>query len=112
MLGTGIASLQTLIVLVLSIGAFGMELFALVDASRHSAGSYVSAGKRTKQFWLILLGVAAALGFLALPLGVSPLSSFGILSLVAVVASGVYLADVRPAVRQSRGRREGPYGPW
>jgi hypothetical protein len=38
------------------------------------------------------------------------------LSIVAVVASAVYLTDVRPAVRQLRGRggsgRSGPYGPW
>jgi hypothetical protein len=39
-----------------------------------------------------------------------------IFGLAAVVASAVYLVDVRPAVKQYRGRRpgtsEGPYGPW
>ena len=39
----------------------------------------------------------------------------GILAIVAVIAAGVYLADVKPALDQvmGKGRRsEGPYGPW
>jgi len=39
----------------------------------------------------------------------------GILTVVAFVAAAVYLADVRPKVREfKRGRStsNGPYGPW
>ena len=41
----------------------------------------------------------------------SPLNMLGIL---AVVGAGIYLADVRPALRQvsGRGSASGPYGPW
>ncbi|HNV15916.1 MAG TPA: DUF2516 family protein, partial [Dermatophilaceae bacterium] len=40
------------------------------------------------------------------------LSMFGV---IAFVAAAVYLADVRPALKQVSGRgggRLGPYGPW
>ena len=39
--------------------------------------------------------------------------SLGIFGLAAVTAASVYLADVRPAVKDAgRGRNMGPYGPW
>jgi hypothetical protein len=38
------------------------------------------------------------------------------LGLIAVVAAGVYLADVKPALDRVMGkgsrRNDGPYGPW
>lgn len=102
--------------LALSILAFGLELFALVDASRQRAAAFVAVGKQTKTIWLAILGVAAAFGFISLPFsGGGMLSPFGLLSIVAVVAAIVYLTDVRPAVRQLRGgggSKSGPYGPW
>lgn len=98
--------------------AFVMEAWALVDALRQPAGAYASAGKLTKQWWSIILGVAAALGLAhaAAPLGgFSPVTLLlGILPVAAFIAAAVYLADVRPAVRTYRGGRggSGPYGPW
>lgn len=107
---SGIASLQGLIMLGLGLLAFGLAAFAFVDALRQSAAAFPAAGKRTKQLWLIILGVALALSFVSI---FSPLNFF---NLLAVVAAGVYLADVRPAVRPYRGRPKGsssgPYGPW
>jgi hypothetical protein len=41
--------------------------------------------------------------------------TLGLFGLAAVVAASVYLADVRPAVKDAgRGgsRNTGPYGPW
>jgi len=102
-------NLQGLIALALGLAALAMQVFALVDAIRHQPQSFVAAGKRTKTFWLALTGVAVALGLLSVQ---SPLNLF---SLLAVVAAGVYLADVRPALRAVSGRggsRNGPYGPW
>ena len=114
-----IVGVQSVIFLALAVLAFGLELFALIDALRHRPDAYVAAGKRTKTFWVAILAVAAAFGFIALPppLGAGFLESLGILSVVAVVAAAVYLTDVRPAVRQIRGGggsggRSGPYGPW
>jgi hypothetical protein len=117
MLADGVYTIQYVILLVLAVGAFAIEVWALVDAVRQSSGAFVAAGKLTKTLWLVILGVAAALGFLSLPLGGGGFSSpLGFLSLIAVVAAAVYLTDVRPAVRQMRGRggggRGGPYGPW
>ena len=103
-----ISSAQSLIVLVLGVVALGLEVFALVDAARHRPDAYVAAGKRTKQFWTVVTGLAALVGFVFL---FSPLNLLGIL---AVVAAAVYLADVRPALQQvsGRGSSSGPYGPW
>jgi lysylphosphatidylglycerol synthetase-like protein (DUF2156 family) len=103
---------QGLVLLVLGCLAFAMQVFALVDAARHRPDAFTAASKRTKQFWVIVLAVAAALGF------VSVLNPLNIFSLLAVVAAGIYLADVRPALRQVSGGRGnggqhmGPYGPW
>jgi hypothetical protein len=113
MLVSGVYTLQNLIVLVLGVVAFGVEVWALIDALSQRPGAFVAAGKLTKRLWLIILGVATALGFLGLPIGGG--NPLGLLSIVAVVAAAVYLTDVRPAVRQLRGRggrNSGPYGPW
>ncbi|CCH74151.1 conserved exported hypothetical protein [Nostocoides australiense Ben110] len=102
-------TVQSWVLLILGAGALGLEAFAVVDALRRRPDAFVAAGKRTKQFWTILLGVAAAIGFVTL---FSPLNIFGLL---AVVAGAVYLADVRPALDQAQGKggqRMGPYGPW
>lgn len=88
---------QSVILLVLGVVALGCEVFAFVDALRHPENAYVAAGKRTRTFWLVLLGVALAIGFVML---FNPLSLFGLL---AFVGAAVYLADVRPALRQVRG---------
>lgn len=106
------SSLQNTLILVLGVLALGAELFALVDALRHRPDAYVAAGKRTKTFWLVVLAVAAAVGVITL---FNVLSFVGI---IAFVAAAVYLADVRPALRQvsgrpsRRGSQDGPYGPW
>jgi hypothetical protein len=102
---------QGLVLVVLGALALAMQAFALVDAVRHRPDAFVAAGKRTKQFWVIVLAVATALGFVSL---LNPLNIFG---LIAVAAAGIYLADVRPALRQVSGRgggsqHMGPYGPW
>jgi hypothetical protein len=97
---------QGVVTLVLGIIAFGSELFAFVDALRHPEGAYVAAGKRTRVFWLVLLGVALAIGFVTL---FNPLNLFGLL---AFVGAAVYLADVRPALRQVRGLGGRSSGGW
>src|SRR6478736_1415621 len=96
-----IGAAQSLITVVLGVIALGMEVFALVDALRHRPDAYVAAGKRTKNLWVAVTAVAAVLGFV---------------SILAIVAAGFYLADVRPALRRVTGRgtgsHQGPYGPW
>lgn len=106
------AQAQNLVVLVLGIGALGFSLFAFVDAMRHDAQAFAAEGKQSKKFWLIVLGISIALLFVAV-------GRLGIFGLIAIVAVGVYFADVRPALAPYRARQRrggsggsGPYGSW
>jgi hypothetical protein len=93
------------------------KLFVLVDAAIRPAPLYVAAGKQTKPFWLIILGLAA----LATLLSQGPVAFMGFLNIAGLIAAIVYMVDVRPALRGlgkgGRGggddkRHMGPYGPW
>ena len=99
---------QNILLLILGVGALAVEVFALIDALRQRTDAFTAAGKLTKPIWLGILAVAVAIGFIMV---FSPLNIFG---LIAFVAAGVYLADVRPAVRQisGGGGSSGPYGRW
>ena len=105
-----IASVQLLVYFALDLVVFGLAVWALVDAIARPAGAFVSAGKRTKGFWLAVTGAATAIMFTVVPpLGSGSLSLLALLSAVAAI---VYLVDVRPAVRPYSGpRRRGPGGP-
>jgi Protein of unknown function (DUF2516) len=95
----------------LSVAAFVVEAWAFVDAITRPAQAFTAVGKQTKRLWLIILGVAFVLGlYSAIYGGVT-----GILSVAAFVAAAIYLADVRPKVkefRRSGSSSSGPYGPW
>ncbi|GEN81015.1 DUF2516 family protein [Actinotalea fermentans] len=109
-----IRDLQLLVYFALYAVVFAVTVYALVDALRRPAAAFVSGGKRTKQFWTILLGAATAVAFVAIPWPVG----FGMLSFLALgsaVAAGVYLADVRPAIKPysgGSGRSRGTRGGW
>ncbi|MEO7131235.1 MAG: DUF2516 family protein [Dermatophilaceae bacterium] len=89
---------QNYVLLALGAIALAMEVFAFVDALRHPEAVYAAAGKRTRTFWLLLLGACLAVGIVTV---FNVLNLFGLL---AFMGAAVYLADVRPAVRQLRGR--------
>lgn len=107
---TLISGLQSWLLLALGVAALAVEVFAFVDALRHKTQAYPAASKRTKPFWLVVTGVCLAVGF------VTVFNIIGsILGIIAFVGSAVYLADVRPALRQVSGKgssSSGPYGPW
>jgi predicted CDP-diglyceride synthetase/phosphatidate cytidylyltransferase len=106
---TAFTNLQSTLVLILGVLALGCEVFAVVDALRHRPDAYVAAGKRTKNFWTIILLVAVVIGVITL------FNVLNFVGIIAFIAAAVYLTDVRPALRQvtGRGRRtDGPYGPW
>lgn len=95
---------------ILTLIVVGAEVFAFIDALTHKPEAYVAAGKQTKVFWTLFLGIAAVITF-------STRQFIGLLGLIGVVAVIVYLVDVRPALRSMRGgrgpdRHMGPYGPW
>jgi len=98
--------------LALGIVAFCVEAFALIDAIRRPSQAFPATGKRTKRLWLIILGVAVVVGLAGVAYRIGPTS---ILPVAAFVAAAVYLADVRPKVKEFRnggGTSQGPYGPW
>ncbi|MFF3330251.1 DUF2516 family protein [Streptomyces sp. NPDC002888] len=85
--------------------------FALIDAATRREDAYRAADKKTKPFWLIVLGIAFVVNLI-----------FNILSflpIIGLIATIVYMVDVRPALRglsgggRSRGSSsDGPYGPY
>lgn len=78
-------------------GVLGLALWALIDSITRPTAAFAAAEKLTKPAWMGINGVALIAIYFN---GV-----FSIFALIAIVAIGVYLADVRPAVR-SLGRGE------
>jgi hypothetical protein len=104
------------IVFWISLGLLVLSGYAMVHAALQREDAFRAADKQTKPFWLVILG-------LALVVQLIPLGGFGfMLMLAGLVATIVYLVDVRPAVRAvtgggGRGRggwssSDGPYGPY
>ena len=87
----GMLSFQGLVYDVLFFAALAVTAWALVDALVRPAAGYVAAGKLTKPGWAAILGLS-----LLVVLLMGPMSFLG---LPAVIATIVYLVDVRPAVR-------------
>ncbi|WP_227997271.1 DUF2516 family protein [Nocardia australiensis] len=91
--------LTGMILLVLRLVALGATIFALIHAIRQRPDAFTAVDKLTKPIWIAIL--VGALLFLLLSLEVTSL-----LALVAIIATGIYLADVRPKVDEiQRGPR-------
>jgi hypothetical protein len=109
---------------ILSMVVLALAVFAFIDAAFRRDDAYRAAGKQSKPFWLIVLGLAVLVNLF---LG----GLLGILTIAGLIASIVYIVDVRPAIRQLTGggtrrglgggrwrRRpggsssDGPYGPF
>jgi Protein of unknown function (DUF2516) len=96
-----------LVSLALSLTALALGAFTFVDALTRPTAAFPAAGKLTKPVWVAITGVAALVLVPFLP-GLGLFSFFGI---PALVASLVYLLDVRPAVRGVSGGRP-PTSSW
>ena len=95
----------------LAVAAFVVEAWAFIDAIIRPTPAFRAVGKLSKPIWLIILGVAFVVGLYAAAYG----GATGFLSVAAFVAAAIYLADMRPKLREfGRGRSSssGPYGPW
>jgi Protein of unknown function (DUF2516) len=79
---------------ILYYGLILLRLWALVDCAIRKAAAFPAADKLTKPSWLLILVVSGLLGTFA---SFSPLYP---ISLISAVVAAVYLADVRPAVRE------------
>lgn len=78
---------------VLYYGLILLRVWAFLDCATRKAAAFPAAEKLTKPTWLLILAAAGLLGtFASLPLWP--------ISLISAVAAAVYLADVRPAVRE------------
>ncbi|WP_127479651.1 DUF2516 family protein [Nocardioides pantholopis] len=89
-------AIEGLVALLLRFALIAVALFAFVTSLTYPAEAYNAAGKWTKQGWSIVLGLAVLFAFV-------PLLPFFI-SLAFVIASLVFLADVRPALSGLRRR--------
>jgi uncharacterized membrane protein YgcG len=101
----GLWMIVSLVFLVTSVAAFVMAALAREDA-------YRAADKKTKPFWMVILGVAVAVN-LFIPML--------FLQIAGLIASIVFFVDVRPALQQISGgggkrsggsSSDGPYGPY
>lgn len=90
--------------LVLFWGLVALRVWALADCLTRKAAAFPAADKLTKPSWAVILLIAGFLGtFFGQPY--TPGAVLGIFSLVSAVVAAVYLADVRPAVREIAGGR-------
>jgi uncharacterized membrane protein len=74
-----------------------VKAVAFVSALVYPTQAYEATGKLTKPAWSVILG----LGLVAQLL----MGGLGIINLIFTVAAFVYLADVRPALREVTPRR-------
>jgi len=121
-LGSGVYGPLNYFFVALAIAAFVVEAWAFVDAIMRPKAAFAAAAtmgdnaaqRLTKPIWLIILGVAFVIGLSGAAYG-GGVTNF--LGLLAFVAAAVYLAGVRPKVREYSKRggsrsSSGPYGPW
>jgi hypothetical protein len=77
-------------------GLVALRGWAVLDCATRKAAAFPAVDKMTKPIWLLILVVSGVFGTLIQP-------PVGVISLVSVVVASVYLADVRPAVREISG---------
>lgn len=95
---------------VISLVLLAMAVFAFIDGAMRRSDAYPAANKQTKVFWLIILGLTIAANIFQILF----------LQVAGLIATIVYIVDVRPALKQIMGngpRRggsssDGPYGPF
>jgi hypothetical protein len=100
----------------LAVAALIIEVWAFADVLRRPTGAFPAVGKQSKPLWMIILGVAAAIGLYSATYGSQGgIGVISILPVAAFIAAAVYMTDVRPKVREvgkGGGSSQGPYGPW
>lgn len=104
-----IGPVQTFVLLILGIGSLALTGFAAFDVLRRKGSLFPHVGRLPKPAWLGILVAAFLISIVSL----GYTSTLGILNVLGVVAAGIYLADVRPKLRQiDGGGRSGPYGSY
>ena len=106
-----VGSVQSFVLLLLGIGSAGLTGYAFADVLRRKGTLFPHVGRLSKGAWLGILGAAFAIAIVSLG---SP-NTLGLLNVVGVVAAGIYLADLKPKLKQvggGSGSSFGPYGPY
>jgi len=81
---------------ILYYGFIALHIWGFADCAIRKAAAFPAADKLTKIAWLTILVLAGVFGTFIPP-------TIGVVSLISVVVVAVYLADVRPAVRDVTG---------
>lgn len=84
------------VLFLLTIAVLAVTVYAFVHAAMQRPDAFTAADKLTKPVWLVILGVSGLLTLLPV------LSILG--PVIAAVASGVYLVDVRPKILEIQGK--------
>ena len=87
---------ETWLLRALWIGVLALQLWALADCISRKGPAFPAANKLTKTTWLLLTTLALVMVL------ISQSVTF-LLSYIGIIISSVYLADVRPAVREISG---------
>lgn len=74
-------------------------VWAFVDCASRKAPAFPAAGKWTKPAWMVMTGVCALISTLIALTG----SVLNLLIYICLIVTSVYMADVRPAVREISG---------
>ena len=77
-------------------GLLALRVWAFADCLSRKAAAFPAVDKLSKIAWLGILAFAGLLGQITHP-------QAGVVSLISVIVASVYLADVRPAVREISG---------
>jgi O-antigen ligase len=78
-------------------GLLALRLWALVDCLTRKVAAFPAVDKLSKPAWVAMLAFGALFGSLIVRDPIGPIS------LISAVVAAVYLADVRPAVREISG---------
>jgi hypothetical protein len=78
-------------------GLVALRIWAFADCLIRKVAAFPAADKLTKPAWLAILLLAGLFGTWLSP------SPIGPVSLISAIVAAVYLADVRPAVREISG---------
>jgi heme/copper-type cytochrome/quinol oxidase subunit 2 len=76
-------------------------IWAFVDCASRKAAAFPAAGKLTKPAWMLLTGIPAVIAAVIAITGVGTVMN--LLIYMGLIATSVYMADVRPAVREISG---------
>jgi hypothetical protein len=76
-------------------------MWAFVDAITQKKEVFAAVGRQSKLFWSALLGISVLSQFISVW---TRGSNYGILQLVGLILSIVYLVDQRPKMNEIRGK--------